>query len=222
MRVGRYLEIRQGRGKAPTEAELEACEDFDKKAAKVTRSRGFRKAIQRAAEGYRRRETVTARSSQRRPAAIGQRRREHRSKAKRIRAVAASSSRSTSRGDPDREPPLERPCEGCGEPFTPSRPNQRHHDARCRTAAYRSRRSLMPRFREIVLAARRHGDIDEFEAIELLATGPSDRVLTLLTNPRAKLEYRAQPDPAKRLAGELAWARDIVDAVICETWRAAA
>lgn len=30
----------------------------------------------------------------------------------------------------------ERPCEGCGQPLGPSRPNRRHHDARCRKAAY--------------------------------------------------------------------------------------
>ena len=32
-------------------------------------------------------------------------------------------------------------CEGCGEPLEPgSRPDQRHHDGACRTAAYRQRR----------------------------------------------------------------------------------
>jgi hypothetical protein len=32
------------------------------------------------------------------------------------------------------------PCEGCGELFVPRRPDQRHHDERCKQRAYRKRR----------------------------------------------------------------------------------
>jgi hypothetical protein len=98
----------------------------------------------------------------------------------------------TGPGDDDGsdEPPLTPRCAGCGEAFVPRRPSQRYHDAACgnraRQRAWKARERGSARTDErlrlyaaAVAEARRAGELDADEALELLAS-PSPRVLELL------------------------------------------
>lgn len=104
----------------------------------------------------------------------------------RVRAPAGS--------DADDEPAPPRAatrsiCPGCGEEFSPRRPNQRYHDSACRQRAFYHRQRSGPtdaleRYRDEVWEARRSGAIDPEEALELLVD-PKPHVLAMLAEPAA-------------------------------------
>jgi hypothetical protein len=98
----------------------------------------------------------------------------------------------TGPGDDDGsdEPPLARCCEGCARPFAPESSRQRYCEPACsnraRQRALKARRRAraqaeeqLSRFAAAVVQARRTGELEADEALELLAS-PPPRVLELL------------------------------------------
>jgi hypothetical protein len=122
------------------------------------------------------RHVVRAAPLQRRPPAPQRRSPAH----PRERRASSSHRRSPrrTRGDPDREPPPLRRCEGCGEWFVPSRPDRRTCSPACRMRACR-RRAVLERYRHEVWLALRADVLTPDEALDLLVE-PRQRVLELL------------------------------------------
>ena len=104
----------------------------------------------------------------------------------RARARAPSSS-----DDGPQPPPLDRVCRGCGREFETREPRRRYCDDRCKsrtlTTQHRDRLRgeaepsdvLLTRYRDEVAKARRRGELNDVDALELLVE-PSERVLAML------------------------------------------
>lgn len=149
--------------------------------------------------------------------------REHRSRSASSSNSNGASSGSRSPGRPrrsDDDDPSHRPCDGCGDPLGPGRPNRRHHGPNCRKLGFRARKrasadALIDRYREEILAARRRELLDGAEALTL-QIAPSDRAAAALAirelvactfaafdSGRANLARRAAVPIAREIFNEL-------------------